>query len=117
MSESAPKHVIELGPQNCEAEIKRRKIVGVCIYAPWCGYCEMFLPTWEKIARKLKDMNFCRIDGAQHLEFCQQMFPEWESGYPTIHFYVDGKFHSAYESSREEGVMMKYCMDLLKNNL
>lgn len=107
-------HVRELTPENCREEIQKRKIVGVCIYAPWCGHCHNFLPTWEKVAKRLKDMNFCRIDGSEHLEFCEEMFPEWKGGYPTILFYVDGEVYSEYNSSREEMVLVKYCMDIIK---
>ncbi|KAI3809532.1 hypothetical protein L1987_25509 [Smallanthus sonchifolius] len=58
------------------------------IYAPWCGHCQALEPTYNKLAKHLRDVDslvIAKMDGSTNEH------PQAKSdGYPTILFYSAG---------------------------
>jgi len=78
---------------NYDEEIhKTKKDAVLFFYAPWCGHCKEFEPTYKKVAKKLLKNNenivFGKFDGTGN--DIPYMFPPLK-GYPSLFFI------SAYE--------------------
>ena len=61
--------ISELGVEQLEKLIARAgdKMVGVDFWAPWCGPCMSFAPTFERVAaRNAENMIFVKVDTEAH---------------------------------------------------
>jgi thiol-disulfide isomerase/thioredoxin len=57
----------------------------VDFYAPWCGYCQVFSPTFETLASKFDGkIRFGKVNCQEHQYLCQIT---GINAYPTIRFY------------------------------
>ncbi len=110
-------HSIELDSGSSLDALKERKISFLVIYANWCGHCHVFLPIYEKVAHKLKDANFYKIDGSENPERAIALAEgNWEQYFPSIHTFVNGKHIENYTGSRDDANFTKYCMDIITNH-
>ena len=77
-------------------------------YAPWCGHCKRLQPTWEELARKLKDedayVNVASVDVTANPEFGRRFDIR---GYPTLLFFSKGKMYS-YKGARDVTSLYNY---------
>ena len=89
--------VLELTPETFEAIIGKRKTkttVLVDFYFPSCPPCVELAPTWNKLAKLLKDtMPVAKIDCARYKSFCREQSPR---GYPTMRAYPEGHTGTGY---------------------
>jgi thioredoxin 1 len=53
---------VELDEQSFKVVTEKDGIVLIDWWAPWCGPCRMFGPTYEKIARKHPDLTFAKVN-------------------------------------------------------
>ncbi len=53
---------IEITRDNFKQVVERDGIVLIDWWAPWCGPCRVFGPTYEKIAQKHPDITFGKIN-------------------------------------------------------
>ena len=54
--------VIELGDHNFREVYQNNEIIIVDFWAPWCGPCLSFAPTFEKVAEKHADVVFGKVN-------------------------------------------------------
>ena len=60
--------VMELTKENFEVTIIDNAIVLVDFWAPWCGPCKSFAPTFEKVAEANPDILFTKINTEEQQE-------------------------------------------------
>ena len=53
---------IELNQSNFEEVVSGKNMVIVDFWAPWCGPCISFAPTYEKISDKYPDIVFGKVN-------------------------------------------------------
>jgi thioredoxin 1 len=53
---------VEINGQNFKEVVERDGIVLIDWWAPWCGPCRVFGPTYEKVAQKHPDITFGKIN-------------------------------------------------------
>lgn len=53
---------IELNQENFEQLVSGKDMVIVDFWAPWCGPCVSFAPTYEKISDKYPDVVFGKVN-------------------------------------------------------
>ena len=54
--------VLELTKENFEDTINNNAIVLIDFWAPWCGPCRSFAPTFEKVAGENTDIVFAKLN-------------------------------------------------------
>ncbi len=53
---------VEISGQNFKEVVERDGIVLIDWWAPWCGPCRVFGPTYEKVAQKHPDITFGKVN-------------------------------------------------------
>ncbi len=54
--------VLELNQENFESTVLDNDFVIVDFWAPWCGPCRAFAPTFEAAAEKYTDITFAKVN-------------------------------------------------------
>lgn len=54
--------VIELNEESFESTITENDFVIVDFWAPWCGPCRSFAPTYEKVSEEFPDIVFAKVN-------------------------------------------------------
>jgi len=55
-------------------------------YANWCGWSKKFLPTWDQLENKVKNVKFEKIDCEKNKGMCENV-----PGYPFLILEKNGK--------------------------
>jgi thioredoxin 1 len=60
--------VIELTKDNFESTIQQNSFVVVDYWAPWCGPCRSFAPTYEKVSNDHENIVFAKVNTEEEQE-------------------------------------------------
>ncbi|HHJ20446.1 MAG TPA: thioredoxin [Gammaproteobacteria bacterium] len=58
----------ELNKDTLENTIKDNDIVIIDFWAPWCGPCRSFAPTYETVSEKFSDIVFAKVNTEEEQE-------------------------------------------------
>lgn len=64
--------VLELTKDNLEETINNNDIVLIDFWAPWCGPCRSFAPTFEKVAEANPGIVFAKVNTEDEQEVAAQ---------------------------------------------
>ncbi|HET9114166.1 MAG: thioredoxin [Burkholderiales bacterium] len=60
--------VLELNQENFESTVLNNDFVIVDFWAPWCGPCRAFAPTFEAASEKHPDITFAKVNTEEEQE-------------------------------------------------
>jgi thiol-disulfide isomerase/thioredoxin len=87
--------------------IKQKGLVVVELWAPWCGNCKVFKPTYERVKHKLrKNVKFYEINA----DPVDDPFTKFgiKYGYPAVLLYKDGVRVGTKEGGMSEEEMIAW---------
>ncbi len=90
-----------------EKVINQKGLVVVELWAPWCGNCKTFKPTYERVKRKLRNqVKFYEINA----DPVDDPFTKFDIkyGYPAVLLYKDGARVDTQEGGMSEEEMINW---------
>jgi thioredoxin 1 len=64
--------VVELTKENFEQTITGNAFVIVDYWAPWCGPCRSFAPTYDKVSEEFPEVVFAKVNTEDEQEIAAQ---------------------------------------------
>lgn len=124
---------IDLDPEKFDALLKSEEYLFVDFFAPWCSWCRLLAPTWEKLAEEMnevtsgdydddqfeehpnkegmesiagKSVTIAKLDCEKYEKYCDELEI---SAFPQIRlFYKGKKYMRDYEGERTVEALMDY---------
>lgn len=64
---------IELTQDTFQAAVEGDKPLIIDFWAPWCGPCQQFAPTYETVSAKHEDMTFAKVNTEEEQDLASAM--------------------------------------------
>merc|ERR1740124_870473 len=124
---------IDLDPEKFDALLKSEEYLFVDFFAPWCSWCRLLAPTWEKLAEEMnevtsgdydddqfeqhlnkegiesiagKSVTIAKLDCEKYEKYCDELEI---AAFPQIRlFYKGKKYMRDYEGERTVEALMDY---------
>lgn len=83
----------------------------ILCYANWCGWCNRFKPTWDKIKRTLSRNGDVHVVEVEYDDM--QLLPknlQNVRGFPMIQIIKKGKVHKEYQGDRNHDDIVTFAM-------
>mmetsp|Transcript_61629 Transcript_61629/g.191465 ORF Transcript_61629/g.191465 Transcript_61629/m.191465 type:complete len:236 (+) Transcript_61629:82-789(+) len=104
--------VMKLEVSNFDRALERFPVLMVNFYAPWCGGCNGFAPTYEKAARRLRkrDMpapRLAKVDITVEPKL-EKKYDSQVSVEPVLLVFKDGRLFGRYAGARDKEDIIDY---------
>lgn len=93
--------VKELDLQSLMKEIENGKAI-VDFWAPWCGPCKMFGPTFESVSKDTKDVKFFKVNVEENPEAASQL---GINSIPCVVSFKDGEEVNRFNGVKSEDAL------------
>lgn len=101
--------IIIMGDKNADEVLQNEDRLLVMFYAPWCGHCKRMKPDFAEVASMLVKNHVpgkvAAIDCTEHPKTAERFEIQ---GYPTMKYFVQGKFIKNYEGKRTAQAMFEF---------
>lgn len=96
--------VIELNKNNFQSTVQSSEMIFLDFWAPWCGPCRRFAPTFEAVAEKNKDIVFAKINTEDEVELAANFQIK---SIPTLMIIKDGDIIFSQPGALPEDVLQQ----------
>jgi len=104
-------HVVALTDTTIADFISSRESALIMFYAHWCGHCKSSKPEYAKAAQLLAKQAPGAALGAVDCEKYRAVFQKYNiAGYPTFHYYRNGKFLGEYNYGRRASDFVQFML-------
>ena len=87
--------------KNCDGAV-------ILFHAPWCQFCKMFTPEFEKAAKMQDDVIFIAVDAGDGKTFAKSMQQHKIKGFPTMLLHKKGEPPKMYNGERTADGINKF---------
>jgi protein disulfide-isomerase-like protein len=105
-------HVQLLNDNTFDDFINKKQKVLVMFYAPWCGHCKTMKPAYAEAAGELSKILpndfLAAVDATKSPELSKRFDL---NGFPTLKFFVNGKFMYDYKGGRSKDELVSFIRD------
>ncbi|CAH8336967.1 unnamed protein product [Eruca vesicaria subsp. sativa] len=120
---------VSLNSRNFDKLLHQYPISVVNFYAPWCYWCNLLKPSWEKAAKQIKErydpemdgrVILAKVDCTQEADLCRKNHIQ---GYPSIRIFRQGSDlkddkvhhdHESYYGDRDTESLVKMVIGLVE---
>lgn len=102
--------VQEVNVEEFETAIRENKVVVAKYWAPWCGPCKMFAPSYEQVAEKHGEIAFLSINSDEHPSI---LAANGVRGLPTVQAWVNGELRLSRPGMMTQGDLEREIQELI----
>ncbi|XP_055596873.1 protein disulfide-isomerase A5 [Uranotaenia lowii] len=101
--------IITITDSNVDDVLQNEDRVLVMFYAPWCGHCKRMKPDFAETASLLiKNGIPGKVAAVDCTEYTKTSERFEIQGYPTLKYFVRGKFYKNYDGKRTAAAMYEF---------
>ena len=97
--------VVELTKDNFEETITNNDFVIIDFWAPWCGPCRSFAPTYDKVSEDHEDIVFAKVNTEEEQELAMHFQVR---SIPTLMIFRDGKVQAMKVGALTKGQLKAF---------
>ncbi|XP_065090794.1 protein disulfide-isomerase A5 [Ochlerotatus camptorhynchus] len=101
--------IIIMSDKNADDVLQNEDRLLVMFYAPWCGHCKRMKPDFAEVANLLVKNGVpgkvAAVDCTEHTKTAERFEIQ---GFPTMKYFVRGKFIKNYEDKRTAQAMFEF---------